>query len=209
MLSTPVLRQTNSFASAIVTAFLDGYIVTRAIRRRPLQLWGSLLPFTGSISFLHSFWPGEAVLQLGDANAHIQQAKLHAANNCDSFALACVMRLQALVWHRQCRFEEAESKGLCAVDAFEKLGKLLGRATTVSLSKQCQSLFSADFCVWMGSQNPDDNSIDTCLELSIPTLLQANVEHLVPSIFAARVAIGDKFLPTSTRITCWCVEVST
>ena len=57
-----------------------------------------------------------------DANDSIQRAKLHAVNNHDSYTLARAMELQARVWHRQCRFEEARSEGLLAVDAFEKLG---------------------------------------------------------------------------------------
>ena len=57
-----------------------------------------------------------------DANAHIQRAKLHAVNNHDSYTLADAMVLQARVWHGQCRFDEAKSEGLRAVDAFEKLG---------------------------------------------------------------------------------------
>ena len=57
-----------------------------------------------------------------DANAHIQHAKLHAVNNHDSYILACATELQARVWHRQCRIEEAKSEGLRAVGLFEKLG---------------------------------------------------------------------------------------
>ena len=57
-----------------------------------------------------------------DANARIHRAKLHAVGNRDSYTLARAMEVQAQVWHRQCRFEEAKSEMLCAVDVFEKLG---------------------------------------------------------------------------------------
>ena len=57
-----------------------------------------------------------------NANAHIQHAKLHAVNNHDSYTLARAMEIQAWVWHRQGRFEDAKPEGLRAIDAFEKLG---------------------------------------------------------------------------------------
>jgi hypothetical protein len=45
--------------------------------------------------------------------------------------------------------------------------------------KKRQPLFSTDFCIWMGSQNPDDDT-STCLELPRPILLQTDGNHLVP-----------------------------
>jgi len=55
-----------------------------------------------------------------DANAHIERAKPHAGNS--PYDLAIAMNLQAKVWHKQGRFEEARSEALRAVDGFEKLG---------------------------------------------------------------------------------------
>ena len=52
----------------------------------------------------------------------IQRAKLHAANDHDTFLLARAMELQAGFLHKQRRFEEARYEALRAVDAFEKLG---------------------------------------------------------------------------------------
>ena len=57
-----------------------------------------------------------------DAHAHIEQAKLHATNGNDTYALARATQLQAVVWHRQHRFEEARSEASSAVEMFEKLG---------------------------------------------------------------------------------------
>jgi tetratricopeptide (TPR) repeat protein len=48
-----------------------------------------------------------------DAQTHIEHAKSHAAN--DAYLLAYVMRLQARVWDRQQRFEEARSEALRAL----------------------------------------------------------------------------------------------
>ena len=60
--------------------------------------------------------------KLDDATGHIEHAKSHAVNDHDTYKLAHAMRLQAEIWHRQCRFEEAKSEALGSVDAFEKLG---------------------------------------------------------------------------------------
>jgi tetratricopeptide (TPR) repeat protein len=55
-----------------------------------------------------------------DAHTHIGHAKLHAVN--DPYDLGSAMQLQARVWDKQGRLEEAKSEALCAVDVFEKLG---------------------------------------------------------------------------------------
>ena len=57
-----------------------------------------------------------------DAHAHIEHTKLHAINGNDKYPLARAMWLQACVWHRQNKFEEAKSEALRVVDVFEKLG---------------------------------------------------------------------------------------
>jgi len=57
-----------------------------------------------------------------DAHAHVEQAKFHATNDNDTYALARAIQLQAGFWHRQRRFEEAKSEALDAVEMFEKLG---------------------------------------------------------------------------------------
>ena len=55
-----------------------------------------------------------------DAQAAIGRAKSHGINN--PYRLGRAMQLQARVWYRQCRFEEAKSEALRAVDVYEKLG---------------------------------------------------------------------------------------
>ena len=58
--------------------------------------------------------------KFGDAQAHIERAKPHMIDN--AYFLAFVIGLQARLWHRQGRFEEANSEALRAADIFEKLG---------------------------------------------------------------------------------------
>jgi tetratricopeptide (TPR) repeat protein len=58
--------------------------------------------------------------EFGEASAHIEQAKPHAVDNI--FWLGCAIHLQATIWHRQRRLEDAKSEGLHALKIFEKLG---------------------------------------------------------------------------------------
>jgi len=62
-----------------------------------------------------------------DAQAAIERANSHAINN--PYNLGSVMELQARVWWKQGRFEEAKSEALGAADIFERLGaaEALGR----------------------------------------------------------------------------------
>ena len=55
-----------------------------------------------------------------DAHAHAESAKLHAIN--DVYHLGRAMKLQARVWYRERKFEEARSEALCAANIYEKLG---------------------------------------------------------------------------------------
>jgi len=55
-----------------------------------------------------------------DAHTHIERAKSHTVNS--AYHLAYAMELQARVWYRQHKLEEARSEALHAVDVFEKLG---------------------------------------------------------------------------------------
>jgi len=55
-----------------------------------------------------------------DANAHVEQAKLYAANT--PYNLGVSMFMQAGVWQQQSKFEEAKPEALRAAEVFEKLG---------------------------------------------------------------------------------------
>jgi len=55
-----------------------------------------------------------------DASAHVERAKPHTENN--AYHLGRAVNLQATVWYKQDRLEEAKSEALRAADVFEKLG---------------------------------------------------------------------------------------
>jgi tetratricopeptide (TPR) repeat protein len=58
--------------------------------------------------------------KLDDANDHVELANSHALDN--AYDLASTMELQADIWYRQDRLEEARSEALRAADIYEKLG---------------------------------------------------------------------------------------
>ena len=58
--------------------------------------------------------------EFGDANTHIEQAKSHTVN--DAYKLGRASQMQADIWRRQLRFEEARSEALHALEIYEKLG---------------------------------------------------------------------------------------
>ena len=58
--------------------------------------------------------------RFNDAQVHIERSRPHAVN--DAYNLGRAMELQAGIWYRQHRGEEAESEASCAVEVFEKLG---------------------------------------------------------------------------------------
>jgi len=75
----------------------------------------------------HLFWNYYSLAELSfdegrfdDAHANIERAKPHTIN--DPYNLGHAMELQARLWYKQHRFEEAKSEALRAVDVYEKLG---------------------------------------------------------------------------------------
>ena len=54
-----------------------------------------------------------------DANAHIGCAKSHTDNS--TYNLGTAMEMQAGIWYKQHRLEEAKSEALCAIDVYERL----------------------------------------------------------------------------------------
>jgi len=58
--------------------------------------------------------------KFNDANTHIEQTKSHTVGN--AFYLGRAMELQARIWVGQCKFEQARSEALRAVEIFEKHG---------------------------------------------------------------------------------------
>ena len=62
--------------------------------------------------------------EFGDANTHVEQAKSHTVDNMHNIGLA--MELQAWIWYRQCRLEDARREASGALEIFEKLGAAQG-----------------------------------------------------------------------------------
>ena len=55
-----------------------------------------------------------------DTHTHVECAKSNAID--DPYRLGFTMKLQARIWYKQHRFEEAKSEALAATDVFKKLG---------------------------------------------------------------------------------------
>ena len=58
--------------------------------------------------------------EFSDANSHIEKAKSHGLNN--PYLTGRAMEVQARVWYRENRFEDAISETLLAIEFHEKLG---------------------------------------------------------------------------------------
>jgi tetratricopeptide (TPR) repeat protein len=58
--------------------------------------------------------------EFDDANVHTERLKFHAVN--DTYKLGRAMSMQADVWYRQLRLEEAKSEALHALEIYENLG---------------------------------------------------------------------------------------
>ena len=89
---------------------------------------------------MKAFWAHKPPVKLfvdggmfDDANAHLEQAKLHAANNASN--LAHVMSLQAYIWYHQRRFREAGSEAFRAAESYERIG-------ATSVAEICMKFYS-------------------------------------------------------------------
>ena len=58
--------------------------------------------------------------RLSDAHVHIERAKSHAGNS--AYDLGCAVYLQAVIYYRQHRLDDATSEALRALETYEKLG---------------------------------------------------------------------------------------
>ena len=82
-----------------------------------------------------------------DAQAHTEQAKSHAVNG--TYNLGRAMELQARVWYKQDRLEEARSGARRAADVFEKLGA----AKYLEKCREYRRCFLRVFTSILGSRN--------------------------------------------------------
>ena len=71
-----------------------------------------------------------------NAHAHIEQAKPHAMNN--AYHLGRAMDMEARIWYRQGRLEDASSEALRAIEVFEKVGATGWLGTTRALLQDIQ-----------------------------------------------------------------------
>ena len=74
-------------------------------------------PFWAHYSLANLFHDGR---KFDDAQSHIEQAKSHAIE--DAYNLGRAMDVQAEIWYRQGRLDEAKAEILRALETFEKLG---------------------------------------------------------------------------------------
>jgi hypothetical protein len=58
--------------------------------------------------------------EFDDTQTHVERAKSYAVNY--TYYLGLAMWVQARLWYRQHRLEEARAEALCAADVFEGLG---------------------------------------------------------------------------------------
>ena len=98
------------------------------------------------------FWIYEAMAvlfydngDLDNANVHVEQAKLHTADN--AYKLGRGMQMQVQIWYRQCRLDDARSEALDALEIYERLGAAEG-------IEHCRALLQK-FGEGLGNQTPE------------------------------------------------------
>ena len=62
-------------------------------------------------------------VKFAEAHTHIERAKFHA-NATGEYSLGCLVHLQAEIYYRQDKLEEATSEALCALEIYENFGAL-------------------------------------------------------------------------------------
>ena len=76
--------------------------------------------------------------KLKDANTHIERAKSFAVDGALQYGLGRVTRVQAYVWYRQLRLEDAKSEVSLSVEIFEKLGAAEGAKISKDLFQEVE-----------------------------------------------------------------------
>ena len=95
---------------------------------KAIQHFGAALEIASSFGWPnHLFWINYSLAELfrnerefNDAQPHIERAKSHAVD--DAYCLGRAMKMQARIWYRQGRLEEAKAEALRALKTFEMLG---------------------------------------------------------------------------------------
>ena len=98
------------------------------------------------------FWTHHSLVRLfldedafEDAQAHVDQVKSHVVGN--AYNLGRAMEMQAGIWYRQHRLEDATSEVLGAIEVFEKLG-------AASDVERCKMLLWANWMLQRNSGSP-------------------------------------------------------
>ena len=79
------------------------------------------------------------------ANAHVEQAELHTANN--AYHLGLIMSVQALFWCQQHRLGEAKSEALRALEVLEKIGATEDVENCMDLLQTIEAMENRSACV--------------------------------------------------------------
>jgi len=100
-----------------------------------------------------------------DARTHIEQAKLHSTNNACNVGRA--MTLQARLWLGECRFEEAKSEILHAIDILAKVGSMedVKRCRKILRNIEKQKLFLVNRIPTVSSRKRYHLHLLTCSSL--------------------------------------------
>ena len=75
--------------------------------------------------------------QFGDATTHVEWAKSYVVN--DPYCLGCATEMQAMIWYRECRFEDAKSEVLKALEIFERLEGAEGEMSCRDLLRKIEA----------------------------------------------------------------------
>jgi tetratricopeptide (TPR) repeat protein len=111
---------------------LGGIYHSKGEKEKSIHHYEAAISIASPFNWQHDlFWTHWAMAQLfrgqgelNNANAYIKQAKSYTAD--DAYNLGRGMELQAKIWYRQCRLEEAKLETLDTLEIFERLGAANG-----------------------------------------------------------------------------------
>ena len=131
-------------------------------------------------------WLGLVENRIDDAHTHVQHAKSHAINN--PYHLGRAMKLQAGIWHREGRLEDAKAEILCAVDVFERLG-------AARVLEECRDILRSIGEAITEPATYDEDSDGELLETILPLRLLTSCSQLSQ---LSNDSAGDDPVPPSS-----------
>ena len=84
--------------------------------------------------------------KLDDQNTHIERAKSHAVDGALPYELGRATEMQAQVWFRQLKLEEAKSEALHSLEIYEKIGSVEGVDDSTVLLKKIERVMKKQSC---------------------------------------------------------------